>query len=89
MVAAMPRCVLVGEALLDVALHDAAAQVDGAGQNREGSPPDFIARPSGSAPSRPHGIRFAGMLAPFWCSVRLVARPLASVSKVIWASTTL
>jgi hypothetical protein len=60
---------------------------------------DFLALPSEDLPiesaaeivprETSHGIRFAGMLAPFWCSVRLVARPLASVSKVIWASTTL
>ena len=58
-------------------------------QNRKTLAPGLVARPSAGAQSRCHGIRFAGMLAPFWCSVRLVARPLASVSKVIWASTTL
>ena len=32
---------------------------------------------------------FAGMSAPFWCKVRLVAWPALSVTKMIWASTTL
>ena len=39
--------------------------------------------------AKSYSIRFAGISAPFWCKVRLVARPVLSVTKVIWASATL
>ena len=45
-------------------------------------------RRGGKPPSIPYSIRFAGISRPFWCSVNSVARPAASVSNVMRASTT-